>query len=241
MLTPLSRQDYPNITYWYEGEFNEASQQCKKIVDLKGKRGPRRANEGENVMCWYLEDTSGTMLIPRDVKLIRHESRNLWRVLYEESSGTLESPWGRVHPKLQSRFYEEMERKFFCLRLCHGCWKVKKICTQGYSQWYTAYTKPKGPLKNEQLEEEAEPVCPAKRPIDDPLPTPGNKRSNTVPCSSSPSPSPPLTQREYNSYCPNASTSTSPPNTTLDQIDTTYTSCYVFFFFFHIYNALFRD
>jgi hypothetical protein len=134
-------------------------------------------------MCWYLEDDSGRMLTPREVKSIRKSARRIWRVFYEESSGTLPSPWGHVHLQIQSRFYEEIESKYPILRLCHAHWKACKLCTQGYSQWYASHTKPKKSPKNEQVEatsSEVDPVRPAKRSIDNPVPAPLSKRARGI-------------------------------------------------------------
>jgi hypothetical protein len=187
-LTPLNQQDYPNINYWYEEDYNEEVHARKALViqnaeSQRPHRGPRRANEGENVMCWYLEDHSGRTLTRREVKPIRETARRIWRVFYEQSSGTLASPWGKVNLDIQTRFYEEIESKFPILRLCHAHWKACKICTQGYSQWYSTHTKPKKSPKNEQVEATSsvvDLVRPAKRSIDDALPAPLNKRARGV-------------------------------------------------------------
>jgi hypothetical protein len=174
---PMQRKDYPKIDFWY-------LKQYKALKDEKPKGGRGRNIEGENVMFRFLQDETGQVLEGKEVDAICEASRHFWRVLYQDYDGNLGCPWREVDARAQLRFYEEIEEQYPLLKFCEGHWKARSICTNGYSQWHSTYSKKQISIKCNSEEatlsdSDSQAVCPAKRSSEAPPRANSNKRARS--------------------------------------------------------------
>jgi hypothetical protein len=133
-LKPLhAREDLPDINFWTRNEW-VASKEVAVSADQAGMRGRSRAAKGENVTMNFIEDTDGQAIDGHKASEIRKVLRELWTEM--DQVGSAPRSWSKVAHTVLVNFRQRMYDRFPELAYCDGHWKLDKICTDNYSQWF---------------------------------------------------------------------------------------------------------
>jgi hypothetical protein len=133
-LKPLhAHEDLPDIKFWTRNEW-VASKEVAVSADQAGMRGRSRAAKGENVTMNFIEDTDGQAIDGHKASEIRKVLRELWMEM--DQVGSAPRSWSKVAHTVLMNFRQRMYDRFPELAYCDGHWKLDKICTDNYSQWF---------------------------------------------------------------------------------------------------------
>ncbi|KAJ7226391.1 hypothetical protein C8J57DRAFT_1389549 [Mycena rebaudengoi] len=185
VLEPLLRENYPNIHFWTESEYQQELQERKRakgkasMAVAQSQRGSRRlVEDDENVMAWFIENKDGDAITGTRAKQVREKARSLWIHLYD--TGHCPQNWSDASSLVRDYYAYELALSFPELLLCEFDYKAHRIATDNYSGWRKAYFEKHGPcvVKVEpKLEEDA-----ATQPPADTVPNqPKRQKSSTRP------------------------------------------------------------
>ncbi|KAF8809747.1 hypothetical protein BYT27DRAFT_7241127 [Phlegmacium glaucopus] len=130
-----AREDHPDIKFWTRSDW-VASKDIAVSSDHSGTaaRGRSRAARGENVSMNFIEDINGQVIDGHKASEIRKAIRELWVEM--DQGGVAPPTWSKVPHTVVMNFRQRLYDQFPELAYCDGHWKLDKICTDNYSQWF---------------------------------------------------------------------------------------------------------
>ncbi|KAJ7939210.1 hypothetical protein B0H13DRAFT_2300961 [Mycena leptocephala] len=143
-LDVLTRDDYPQISYWTEQEYLKVEAERKKengkvsMKEAQSQRGSRRLADDENVMFWFIEDQDGNPVAGSRAK---------------------------ADIFVRNYYAGEMRREFPELRLCDFDYKAHRIATMTFPNWVKNYKNPSSIKAEPDIEDD---VSITKQPASDP-------------------------------------------------------------------------
>lgn len=99
--------------------------------------GRVRSSKGDNVSMGFMEDVNGEPISGHKAVEIRKAIRELWGEMVQ--GGTALPTWSKVSHTVLMNFRQRLYGEFAELAYCDGHWKLDKICTDNYSQWYKTH------------------------------------------------------------------------------------------------------
>lgn len=158
----LSRNDYPNIKYWFRKEWTDTDAKKSGISkahstigtddeengenedeDEEEGRAQRQRNrrhhggtqcaKGVNVAMRYVEHEDGESVDGVVAASMRKHARSLWMLFAME--GRAPASWGLVDAATRSHYHHDMRTKFPELAFCHDNWKSEQIAIDNYPAW----------------------------------------------------------------------------------------------------------
>ena len=96
--------------------------------------GRSHAAKGENVTINFIKDTDGQAIDSHKASEIRKVLRELWMEM--DQVGLVPRSWSKVTHTVLMNFCQQMYDWFPKLAYCDRHWKLDKICTDNYSQWF---------------------------------------------------------------------------------------------------------
>ena len=85
----------------------------------------------------FIEDINGQVIDGHKASEICKAMRELW---VEMDHGGIAPPtWSKVPHTVLVNFRQQMYDQFSELSYCDGHWKLDKICTDNYSQWFKTH------------------------------------------------------------------------------------------------------
>lgn len=160
-----AREDFPDIKFWTRSEWM-ASKDAVISSDHSAVRGRARSAKGDNVAMGFIEDINGEPINGHKAADIRKAIRESWAEMVQ--AGVAPPTWSRVSHTVLNNFRQRLYGEFAELAYCDGHWKLDKICTDNYSQWYRTHSSDKNlrestsTTKRPSLEPELLP--PSKKP-----------------------------------------------------------------------------
>ncbi|KAG1794481.1 uncharacterized protein BJ212DRAFT_1490081 [Suillus subaureus] len=140
----LDRKDYPSVKSWTRKEWQE--QYPKTTSSVPGtsgssSRGSGRMAQGVNVACTYLQDKKGVPVSAQHTKTIWNLMLSSFREL--DSQGLTPDSIGQASLQVLCWLIHTLHKHCpeFCL--CADNWKVMKLMTDNYSQWFNYHVKKK--------------------------------------------------------------------------------------------------
>jgi hypothetical protein len=168
-LDVLTRDDYPQISYWTEQEYFKVEAERKKengkasMKEAQSQRGSRRLADDENVMFWFIEDEDGNPVAGSRAKAARTKARQIWTYLHGQ--GRLPGRWNDADIVVRNYYAGEMRREFPELRLCDFDYKAYRIATMTFPNWVKNYKNTSSIKAEPDIEDD---VSITKRPASDP-------------------------------------------------------------------------
>jgi hypothetical protein len=114
------------------------------------QRGPSRMKSGENVMMKFVCGIDGTEVSAARAAEIRKGAYEIWQYLY--TKGKLPETWGQADMETALFYRNDMRARFPEVGLCDANWKVDKIATDIYPQWYRRHIMKKISVKRESVD-----------------------------------------------------------------------------------------
>jgi hypothetical protein len=152
--TPLMREDYPAVKYWYKHDWLNHVKNNSDTADVgMAIRGKSLTAKGINKTVQYIEDIEGNPVDGYKVRDIRSHARAIW--VNFQTSGRAPSSWGKADAEVASVYRHEMCLKFFEFALCDNDWKADLLATESYPSWYCNHIK-----SNEVKGESTDPSLP---------------------------------------------------------------------------------
>ncbi|KAK0219558.1 hypothetical protein EDD85DRAFT_989018 [Armillaria nabsnona] len=156
---------YKNVKFWFVSEWKSlsAKQNGETHVDIEGTssddgdeddsdkdprttaalrlktKGNARASQGINVALRFICDIDGNIIDGHRATAIRSRAREIWHELYKRRLAP--KVWGDLSISAKNYYLHHMYQGFPELHLCEGHWKVLRVATNNYSQWYNDATK----------------------------------------------------------------------------------------------------
>jgi hypothetical protein len=151
--TPLNREDYPAVKYWYKHDWLNHLKNNTDSADVgMAIRGKSLIAKGINKTVKYIEDMEGNPVDGYRVTDIRSHARGIW--VNFQIAGRAPSSWGKADAGAASYYRREMRLKFFEFALCDNDWKADLLATESYPSWYSNHIKSnavKGELTDSSL------------------------------------------------------------------------------------------
>ncbi|KAF8809320.1 hypothetical protein BYT27DRAFT_7210288 [Phlegmacium glaucopus] len=119
VITLHAREDHPDIKFWTKSDW-VASKDIAVSSDHSGAaaHGRSHAARGENISMNFIEDINGS---------------SGWRWI---RGGVAPPTWSKVPHTVVMNVRQQLYDQFPELAYCDGHWKLDKICTDNYSQWF---------------------------------------------------------------------------------------------------------
>jgi hypothetical protein len=137
-LTPLNRQEYPHVKYWFKRDWSQYQTEHAAEDDHScAQRGRGRAAKGINVSMRYVEFENGEMISGDRATEIRRFARSIWVLLGKK--GTPPATWGTADIETRKLYSQEMCMRFPELKLCNLDWKAEQIATDNYPSWHNTW------------------------------------------------------------------------------------------------------
>jgi hypothetical protein len=141
--TPLKREDYPAVKYWYKHDWLSHLKNNTDSADVgMAIRGKSLTAKGINKTVKYIEDMEGNSVDGYRVTDIRSHARGIW--VNFQIAGRAPSSWGKADAGAASYYRREMRLKFFEFALCDNDWKADLLATESYPSWYSNHIKGDG-------------------------------------------------------------------------------------------------
>jgi hypothetical protein len=120
------------VRNWYAGEYNQlrkgGQQDATEGEDSKGKKKSA-------ILSSYMVGEDGNPVSQSTKNALRETARGVYSKLL--SRGIAPKVWGDASIDIKHELYYLLETSYPFLRYCDNHWKVKKVVTNGYSQWRT--------------------------------------------------------------------------------------------------------
>ncbi|KAJ7893764.1 hypothetical protein B0H13DRAFT_2339581 [Mycena leptocephala] len=168
-LDVLTRDDYPQISYWTEQEYFKMEAERKKengkasMKEAQSQRGSRRLADDENIMFWFIEDEDGNPVAGSHAKAACAKARQIWTYLHGQ--GRLPGRWNDADIVVRNYYAGEMHREFPELRLCDFDYKAHRIAAMTFPNWVKNYKNTSSIKAEPDIEDD---VLITKRPASDP-------------------------------------------------------------------------
>ncbi|KAI0819715.1 hypothetical protein BC628DRAFT_1342055 [Trametes gibbosa] len=136
---PRSHAAFPKVPYWKKSDWNRAHRTSTTPGEQKGKKGPTRMSENENVVFRFITDGEGTVVDGNRIHTICRRFREFCIYLYRE--GRAPHTWQRgIDAQITVEFHHWMRTQCTELQLCDDDWKADKVAILcNYSQWRKKY------------------------------------------------------------------------------------------------------
>jgi len=147
-----------------------ASKEAVVSSDHLGMCGRSCVARGENVSMNFIEDIDGQPINGHKALEIRKVIRELWVEM--DLMKLAPKSWSKVTHTALVNFWQWMYDWFPKLAYCNGHWKLDKICTDNYSQWFRTHLNSQNENSNSNwststskwLPLEPELLLPSKKP-----------------------------------------------------------------------------
>ncbi|CDO72545.1 hypothetical protein BN946_scf184983.g28 [Trametes cinnabarina] len=126
------------VSFWHKREWQEAEKTSKLSTvpgEERGKRGPTRMAEGENVTLRFITDTDGTPVDGQRAQMIRRRFREFCVYLYNKKMAPATWQHG-IDKEIVVAYHHWMRTQCYELQLCEDNWKADKVAViSNYTQW----------------------------------------------------------------------------------------------------------
>ncbi|KAI0350658.1 hypothetical protein OH77DRAFT_1524669 [Trametes cingulata] len=132
---PRIKTDFPNVPYWHRKDWIGAEKQSTVPGQEKGKKGPSRMADNENVNFGFITDAEGNPIDGHRAQTIRRRFREFCIHLHQE--GRAPETWQRgIDAQITVEYHHWMRTQCYELQLCEDNWKADKVAgLSNYSQW----------------------------------------------------------------------------------------------------------
>ena len=122
-------EDFLLVKFWYRHKWNTAENSQVAHIGASA-HGKTWATQGKNVTLRFVEDENGSVIDGFRASAMCRFACELWAGL--NGIGKAPKTWGKVNATVATQYQNEMERKFFKLRLCDNHWKADLIAILNY-------------------------------------------------------------------------------------------------------------
>ncbi|KAG1762074.1 hypothetical protein EDD22DRAFT_1029275 [Suillus occidentalis] len=138
----LDQKDYPSVKSWTKKEWQDQNPKTTSAVpgsSGSSSRGSGCMVQGINVACTYLQDEQGVPVSAQRAKTIRNLMLSSFRQL--DTQGLAPDSIGQASLQVLHWLIHTLHKHCFEFHLCTDNWKVMKIMTDNYSQWFNYHVK----------------------------------------------------------------------------------------------------
>ncbi|KAG2084655.1 hypothetical protein BD769DRAFT_1646209 [Suillus cothurnatus] len=138
----LDRNNYQLVKSWTKKEWLEHYPATTSAIPGSSScRGSGRMARGINVSCTYLQDEKGVPVSAERARVIRQIMLSSFRQL--ETRGLAPELIGQASLDVLKWLIHTLRKHSIEFRLCADNWKIMKLMTDNYSQWYNYHVKKK--------------------------------------------------------------------------------------------------
>ncbi|KAJ2990287.1 hypothetical protein NUW54_g8517 [Trametes sanguinea] len=135
---PRQQAHFPKVPFWRKREWHDAEKAAKVSTipgEERGKRGPTRMAQGENIALRFITDADGNPVDGQRAQTIRRRFREF--CVYLHNNNMAPPTWQRgVNTEIVTAYHHWMRTQCFELQLCEDNWKADKVAIlSNYTQW----------------------------------------------------------------------------------------------------------
>lgn len=141
---PLRKADHPNVKHWDRRPQDKSQYKAIKVSSTCDDSDDEHSDEsGAQVLknrdrvFAFLEDENGELISLAERDSLYAEVRAWWNENIDASR--VPQNWSSAGATLRDRFRDDIENKFFFLRLCSSHWKVDAIWKKNYHSWKVTF------------------------------------------------------------------------------------------------------
>jgi hypothetical protein len=138
----LDRNNYQLVKSWTKKEWLEHYPATTSAIPGSSScHGSGRMARGINVSCTYLQDEKGVPVSAERARVIRQIMLSSFHQL--ETRGLAPESIGQASLDVLKWLIHTLRKHSIEFRLCADNWKIMKLMTDNYSQWYNYHVKKK--------------------------------------------------------------------------------------------------
>ena len=157
LLSPLNKNNYKNVKFWFEDVYNALRKSGKK-----GDRPDPKEGKKSSILSCFMEDENGEPIPKATRDAAREAARRFFISLLQKKQAPL--TWGKAPDDVADELLYTLESRYSWLRLCDNHWKAKKIITNSYSQWISRAQDEKGEVIDVDADDDDNTDKSSKRP-----------------------------------------------------------------------------
>ena len=145
---PLKREDYPNVKYWDRQPRSKTQYAAIKVAatsdsgddsssEPDNDKNADLQTKGKDKIFAFLENEEGELISLSEKEALYSEVRGWWNENID--AARVPQNWSSAGATLRNQFRNDIEEKFFFLRLCSAHWKCEAIWKKNYHSWKATF------------------------------------------------------------------------------------------------------